>query len=561
VGATRLFPVVLAGFLLQAGQQPLSLQGTVTSSAGGSPVATAQVVVARVGGTIADYRVAETDGAGKFTVRNLAAGSYRIYADRDGYLRGEHGRRLASGSGLPVVLTEGLVAPQITITMIPTGVIAGRVFDGPRPAQRVWVRALRATYFDGGRSFRIAAWGETDDRGQYRLFGLEPGAYVVSAIPVWKARLEGDNQVTPIIPTIANSNSRAVTVPASVDVLDPDVLDAAIYPAVYHPGTTDIDTATALDVPAGATVSANNLALARVQPRSVRGRLSLEGGGDQPLPPLRVGLIPLRDGTNTTVPDGQLTAAEFRLSRVPPGRYYVVAQTTSNAVTRMGGFVEIEVGDRDLENVVLRLTRAGTVTGRVRIDGRPVAASDARILVQLVGGVGFGGIGAQPVQPDGTFSIAGILPNTYRLRVLQSGRTPWVRSARFGADDVTYGPFRVDAFQSARDIQIDISTATGVLEALVVDQDQRPVAGALVVAVPDAARRSRSALFRTAATDAQGRIRLEDVVPGEYRLFATTAIDGPAWQDPAVIRRFETRGELVRLAERGSVNVTLRTLQ
>jgi hypothetical protein len=34
----------------------------------------------------------------------------------------------------------------------------------------VWVRALKPDYFDGRRSFGIAAWAQTDDRGEFRLF-------------------------------------------------------------------------------------------------------------------------------------------------------------------------------------------------------------------------------------------------------------------------------------------------------------------------------------------------------------------------------------------------------
>jgi len=79
--------------------------------------------------------------------------------------------------------------------------------------------------------------------------------------------------------------------------------------------------------------------------------------------------------------------------------------------------------------------------------------------------------------------------------------------------------------------------------------------------VPDQKRRERSILFKTATSDAQGRVRLEDVAPGEYRLFATVDIEASAWQDPSVIRRLEARGEIVRLVERGSASVTLRLVK
>ena len=68
----------------------------------GSDVAVphAQVVAAKVGGQLGDYRTSETDAAGRFAIRDLTAGTYRIYALRDGYLQTEYGRRPAGTSGI-----------------------------------------------------------------------------------------------------------------------------------------------------------------------------------------------------------------------------------------------------------------------------------------------------------------------------------------------------------------------------------------------------------------------------------------------------------------------------
>src|SRR6186997_218757 len=86
-----------------------TLQGTVVSTVGNVPVASASVVIARVGGALSDYRAVETDTAGKFTVRDLVSGSYRIYAERDGFLRGEHGSRFSGTAGTPVNIVDAQV--------------------------------------------------------------------------------------------------------------------------------------------------------------------------------------------------------------------------------------------------------------------------------------------------------------------------------------------------------------------------------------------------------------------------------------------------------------------
>jgi hypothetical protein len=450
--------------------------------------------------------------------------------------------------------------------MTPPGVITGRVFDRGKPAMRVFVRALRPRYSDGQRSLSVAASAETDDRGEYRLFGLEPGSYFVSAVPPGKARLDGAQQVTPAIPSNANGNQRAVSIPLAIDTLDPDVFDPNVYVAVYHPGTTDVSSAVALDVRAGETLAATDLRVARVLPRAVRGTVAVDAGSRSP-GAVRVQVVPMFDGTNANVPAVETTTGAFMLPRVPPGRYVLAAQTTDRNSPRLGGVAEIEVGAGDVSGVTIRLGTPVVVTGHVRIDGRPVGATDPRTMVQLqvVANSGIAGTGAVPVQADGSFSIppqgGALFPASYRVRVLQGGRTPWVRSIKYGSDDVTYASFRIEEFDRGRELEIDISTATATVEATVLDDQRRGVAGALVIAVPDEARRGRSTLFRAATTDGQGRARLEDMAPGEYRLFATVEIEAAAWQDPSVLKRLEARGELVRLAERGSLAATLRLVR
>jgi hypothetical protein len=93
-----------------------------------------------VGGSIEDYQTTTTDEMGRVTFSSLPAGSYRIHAERQGYLRGESGRRTAAGVGAPVALADGQRA-QAVVTMIPTGVITGRVLENGAPVRNVWVRA------------------------------------------------------------------------------------------------------------------------------------------------------------------------------------------------------------------------------------------------------------------------------------------------------------------------------------------------------------------------------------------------------------------------------------
>ena len=197
---------------LQTGASRSTLEGEVVALGTGVPVARARLVLAKVAGAAVDYRIGITDNNGRFVFHNLAAGSYRVFAERQGYLRGEHGRRAANVPGTPVVVVEGQSPPPIKILMIPTGVITGRVLDDGRPARNVWVRAMRAVYRDGERVLTLADYAKTDDRGEYRIFGLPPAAYFVSALPPDKPRIEGDTYVVPTIPSNANHNQSQIRI-------------------------------------------------------------------------------------------------------------------------------------------------------------------------------------------------------------------------------------------------------------------------------------------------------------------------------------------------------------
>jgi hypothetical protein len=209
-----------------------------------------------------------------------------------------------------------------------------------------------------------------------------------------------------------------------------------------------------------------------------------------------------------------------------------------------------------VEGIDVTLEPGIAVRGRVSIDGS-VPASEPQILVQLQGTAGMPGFGAVRAQPAGTFVIENVPPGDYRFRVLLA-RPPWVKSARYGGVDVLTTPIRIDAASGDRELEIVLGAKTATIDAQVLDRNQRPVAGALVIAVPDEARRNRSTNFRTAITDADGRARIDQVAPGEYRVFASTDLDAAAWQDPAVLRLYQARGEVIRLLEGGSANLVLR---
>lgn len=542
--------------LLQVPAGRLTLEGQAVALGTNTPVPHARVVVARVGGAVSDYRSGVADANGRFSFRDLTAGSYRVFSERQGFLRGEHGRRVATGNGTPVWLVEGQPA-RITVTMIPTGAISGRVLDDGRPARGVLVRAMRASFFDGRRTLNIADYARSDDLGEYRLFGLAPGTYYVTALPSDGPRIEGDTYVVPTIPSNANRNQRESRTPM-VDALAKDLVDAAaldnrIFVPVFFPGTTDETSAAAIEVQGGRTVTGIDLTVARSPIVRVRGRV-VDAATGQPVQNVSVGVAP-QEGRIAIASATVDASGSFDLAAVPPGRYDLVARTTTTV--RLSGMVRIDVSDRNLENVTISMTPGTTIRGRVTFTGVPAGTPPPASFVQLNRMPNYTGYSV-PLQSDGTFTMENVETGEYRTRIA-AGRRGFLaaESARLGADDVTGRIFRVGPEHANTPLELVFSLAAGGIDVLVTDGSQRPVQGATVALVPDAPQRNQSGRYRSASTDEFGKLRFDDVLVGDYRLF-TEDVEPAAWQDPDVIRRYESRGTRVRVVENARQTVTLR---
>src|SRR5688572_405542 len=123
-----------------------------------------------------------TNERGGFIFRNLAPGRYTITVARDGYMPQEDRLRGITLSGLGVTLSDGQALKDISLPMIAAPVLSGRVFDPfGEPLAGALVQAYARQYTPLGARLRIVRKGMTNDLGEFRLFGLNFGDYVVSA--------------------------------------------------------------------------------------------------------------------------------------------------------------------------------------------------------------------------------------------------------------------------------------------------------------------------------------------------------------------------------------------
>ena len=110
-------------------------------------------------------------------------GATPLSVSKTGHVGVTYGQTRPGRPGTPIQLTDG--QKFAANLQLPRGsVITGTVVDEYGEANAgTQVRVMRYVMQGGRRTLQQAGNGSTDDRGIYRVFGLQPGDYIVSAVP------------------------------------------------------------------------------------------------------------------------------------------------------------------------------------------------------------------------------------------------------------------------------------------------------------------------------------------------------------------------------------------
>jgi len=563
--------IALIALLMQGAvpQQPppAAVQGVVVRLGTGEPVSGATVQLLHVGqGSFQDY-TASTAQDGKFLVENVAPGDYRLVATRGGFVAAEYGQRAMGGRGINLGLVAGQKKTDIQLAMAPAGSISGRVYDDRdgEPIGKAQVQALRPVYRDGRRVLTIAQSVETNDRGEYRLFGLAPGQYYVSA--------KADNPETGIAgppnigafrvpgPSLFGTYEVATgPVVRSRTLTSGEIVEEAYVP-VYYPGTMETQRATPVVLGAAANLGGVDVPIGAglVRTRRIRG-IVMYGDTGQPAAGASIVAVPRTFDPSLLIPNARSDPnGSFDVPGVVPGSYAVFA--TSGGLT---GGVFVDVGDDDVQLAII-VTSGFKVSGRFVIEGRSrvgtdLNVADLRVTLRrdpdMLGMPSGGPSFSPPPSADGSFILEGVGVGDFRVTIRALPQDAYVKSMHMGNLDVLDGGLRIYG-PPGNPLEIVIGADAGTIGGTVVNARQEPLANRTVALVPDPPLPHRSDLYKSVSTDAAGRFRLQGVTPGTYHVFAWETVDRGAWQDPEFIRMYENRGKMIRISERTDENVQL----
>lgn len=568
-----------------------AISGVVTVAGSGQPARRARVSIS--GSEQGSSRSTTTDETGGFSAVGLPAGRYTVSASKVGYIGGSFGQRVPGRSGAAIQLADGQ-KQQVRVQIWRGSVITGTVLDESGEAiPNTPVRVLRYVMTSGQRTLQQGGNGQTDDRGVYRIFNLQPGEYLVSATPRQTLRpgVEGDAARVLATTTFLEGVSVNTANPAAaqaiaervaqmrVDLGQPGVMEEAStgYAPVYYPGTTAIASAASVVVGAGEEKAGIDFQYQVVPVARVEGVVTMSAGQL----PANVTLTLTSQGANGqginlgARADGQ---GSFRINSVPPGQYTLIARasvvpgreggparggpppggrgenpfgarggragTPAADPLRFWGSTEIGVDGRNVTGVAIALQQGVQVSGRVAFDGTtlqpPTDLSRMRVSLQPLTTPGEVSTSASGrVEADGRFTVTSVVPGRYRLMASGAGAGWTLGSSSLEGQDALDALVEIKG--AASGALVTFVDRQSELTGTITDERAQPVFDYTLIVYPSDQRyrtpQSRRIMSTRPATD--GRYTFRNLPAGEYRIAPVLDPEPGSWFDPAFLQQLD----------------------
>ncbi len=460
-------------------------------------------------------------------------------ATRAWYLTVQYGQRRPREAGRPIDVRSGQELKHMDIALSRGAVLAGRVLDElGEPYPGVRVEALEPRYINGHRVAVAAGIAITDDIGEFRISGLNPGSYTVrgSTIETWEG--DGDNHET------------------------------YAYSMTFFPGATVSDRAETITLRLGQEVTNLDFALAVSRAARVSGRV--ENASGEPLAGLPVNLSRITrtiggallssgpGGSGRTGPDGS-----FAINNMPPGEYTLFATLSSTESAAQ----TVMVTEADLTGIVLTPRRDTSLNGSVATDdGTPPPFPAARLqIAPILPGDGSGlqlweGGRRQPVKADWSFIFSGI-DGRYLFRVNGLPDDWMLQSVTMNGRNITDVPLEIPRGDNPlTGLRMVISQKGASVSGSVIDAHGAPFPdSSVIVFAEDSAQWGPGTRFvRSTRPDQEGRFVVGGLPSGTYLVVAKDFVAEGHWEDPAFLRSIAADGTRLELREGTTQEIALK---
>ena len=306
------------------------VRGRVTDAGSGRPLASAKVILAPTF-VPGKSQTAITDASGRYSLRGLPPGEYRVYAQAEGFV--SQTDQSYTGAKVLVDVVGGQVMSGFDMELSRAAAVSGRIFDVSGDGfAGVEVELLAERHSLNGPLKVALGFAKTDASGLFRFGDLHAGQYYVRAYAA--------------SPGLDTSSDRPTA-----------------YAPTYFPSVTRPEEALPLFVETGQRLEGINYALSVVETFTVSGTVSDVTGSQ--VDDVRVAMR----GVGATNRTNLLTSAvsrdgAFSFAGIAPGEYTLFvgggrAGLATRRVTVVG----------DINDVSLVIQRGVRVTGQIVSDG------------------------------------------------------------------------------------------------------------------------------------------------------------------------------------------------
>ncbi len=473
----------------------------------------------------APFQNSSSDETGHFRFSGLSSGKYWIISAKRGFGR----QALDQHENFSTAVAVGATADSehIVFRLFPDGVISGSVNDDQNdPVRDAQVMLFRSSMEEGRRMVEQETAVSTDDRGVYRFSHLAPGRYYVAvSTHPWYAQFgspRGSHSVCVGDSCTLTGEGDFSDESAEYNRLQFDVA----YPITYYAGATDADGATAIVIKPGERFTAD-ISLVPVPAAHLHVTFANREPGQ-----FTNAMITVRAfGTAAAqIPAQTLRSGDGTLDigGIAPGRYELTLESFGKTPESRTQLLDVS-GDADVNGAAA--SSAGGVSGTVVLSGMFSFPENAYVRLHEISS---GEIEAARINPKGDFQISGLVkPGHYTVEVFNIEGAVVQRVTAQGA---TSSGTTVNLAGGAVQLTVNLSTKLVDVNGVVLRND-KPVAGAMVVLIPDGAG-DNAALYRRDQSDSDGTFTLLDVLPGKYSVLALQNGWDLEWLNPGVLRPY-----------------------
>ncbi|HEV3139456.1 MAG TPA: carboxypeptidase regulatory-like domain-containing protein, partial [Vicinamibacterales bacterium] len=526
-----------------------SILGRVVAADTGRPIKRARVMA--TASELPGGRGMLTDDKGTFELTEMPAGRYTVNVSKSGFVALSYGQRRPLQPGTPLQLADGQQLKGVDFSLPRGSVIAGQVLDEDgEPMPGVNVRVMRYQFQQGERRLSQAGTGQTDDRGQFRVWGLMPGEYYVNAL----ARNNnfggrGAGQFLPAGPPGGRGGRGAAPVAAAAVAGSGDDEDSLAYAPTYYPGVAAIEEAKSVTVGLSQEVVAINFNLLLVRTARISGRVTNPDGSVVSNGNINLATDAGRGQMGQNFGGRIGRDGAFSIANVPPGRYILRARSGNpgngnggdNNAPPLYGSAPVSVNGQDLESVTVQLAVGATLTGTIVFPPGGASLPDptqVRVMAPPIDPDTLGG--PQPngrVDKDARFTLQGVPAGEHLIRANGNTRGWTLRSVTIGGRDVTDTPIAVRSGQAIGDIVITFTDKVTEINGTLSNGQNAPASDYTVLAFPTDATmwRAQSRQIQTTRPDQTGQFRIRGLPPGDYFLVAVDPAEQGEWFDPTYL--------------------------